>query len=781
MGGELNPGQWQNLRSIARLAYGTTAGSAGGGGRMGIFKDGDGKLRVVKFCTSALGRMFVPTTREMVNASNRLRQELLLLAAAKFGKGSRTYNAISAGLGVKPNCKDLLDRKIVARVAEKLAGGKPEDFWRTTVGGWTTARLHSTSRADFNVQGEEFLDEVSRLAPQSEIGGAVAKFGGKTFALTENGVRKFAAGLLKDFTPSQVKAALGLYTGYGRSVRLKDGVLLSGRDMDLKIEKTKDGKMSLTAFFDCKKNGKIKPKRFQTTLVVDADGTVGRPQSKLVDSKETAKTFGGGRYGRFALRKKLSELLGDGESFRSFYKALKVPDYQELAHELGVPLEVAKRTVPCISRIRKNEGEDSDLIIPFRVPTEGKESVIVELRLKNLSASFSQLEKGGVLLSGAEVLSKIRLEDRRDAIDFMGKFYDITNFVTTRYESVKQYCPEIQKFTKDISKFVSYLTSVATGILPRMIPAALDRAREKRISLFAGDPDALRNWWTCLKLPGNPPVERFGEKPEDFERRLLCALLDGVFQRAWKDYEDVVNTVAPEMDSNRRETVFDTVLVQPTSTQCTYEGHLETLKKTLSGDVDNLDLRETIDLGGIKFPSVGGHVDDDGVDDFAPEKLAIRDRDFVNFWLVGDDGSAVSLDRDEEKFTNSLKEAGLTARQVALIGSFYAQTFCAGFDAGCGFGSVKHTNACDVFIDRKDVDQGLMRLTGYIDCTDPAHPRSKDHVTHRLKMQIVINSAGEVTEIREMKLMKKATAEADVRANFQRVKQRRNRQWGSKE
>lgn len=768
----LNPGQWQNLRSIARLAYGTTAGSAGGGGRMGIFKDSDGKLRVVKFCTSALERIFVPTTREMVDASNLLRRELLRLAEAKFGKSSETYNAISAGMGVKPgarvNCKDLLDRKIVAKVVEKFADGKPEDFWNTTVAGWTTARLHSTSRADFNVQGKKFLDEVSRLAPQSEIGGAAAKFGGKTFALTKDGVREFAGELLKVFTPSQVKAALGLYTGYGRSVRLKDGYQLSGRDMDLKIEKTKDGKMSLTAFFDCKKDGKIGSRRFQTTLVVDADGTVGRPRSVLVAPKETARIFGGERYRRFALREKLSGLLGDGGAIRSLYKALKTPDYQNLAYHLGVPLEVAKRTVPCISGIRKKERSPNDLIVPFRVPTEGKESVVVELSLdnsRNRTATFSQFEDGSGTLVGAAVLRRIRLEDRRAATDFMNDIFGVINFVSSNYAGMMQHFPKIRAFANDEYKSVADFSAVAAGILPRMIPAALEQAGKMGLSLSAGDPDAPRNWWTCLKLTGRPPERGLDEKPDDFKRRFLCALLDGVFQRAWEDYEKAVNKVAPKMGKDRRETVFRAVIVNPTSTQCAYEEHLETLGKTLSGDVDNLDLRKTFDLGDIKFPRVDDHIDDDGVDDFATLKLTTRDRDAVNFRLVGDDGSAKGLGRDDEKFKNSLRAAGLTARQVGIIGAFYEQTFCTGFAEGCGFGIV-NKDSCDAFVDRKDVGKGQVRLTSYLDCTDPAHPRSKEHVTHRLKMQLVINSAGVVTEISEMKLMKKATADADMRANF---------------
>ena len=121
-----------NLQEIARMAYGSGwfEGRSGGAGRMGIWQTDDGKCRVVKFNTKLserLGGASMADDPRMLESSNRLRQELILIARSA-GVDQEVMRQIRAKLGLKTDgetgAAKLLDRSDVADVVTLIGGDK---------------------------------------------------------------------------------------------------------------------------------------------------------------------------------------------------------------------------------------------------------------------------------------------------------------------------------------------------------------------------------------------------------------------------------------------------------------------------------------------------------------------------------------------------------------------------------------------------------------------------------------------------------------------------------
>ena len=110
----------KSLRDIASMAYDTEdgTGAQGGEGRIGMIGG-----RVVKYNTHLNERLFgTRKSQEMIDGANALRNELVRIAADKFGAGDEAVVRIKQLLGWNGGAepKSLLDRKIVAQVVSRL-------------------------------------------------------------------------------------------------------------------------------------------------------------------------------------------------------------------------------------------------------------------------------------------------------------------------------------------------------------------------------------------------------------------------------------------------------------------------------------------------------------------------------------------------------------------------------------------------------------------------------------------------------------------------------------
>ena len=148
------------LQEAARVAYGSGGRerTAGGKGNMGVLKDADGNLRIVKFSTHWKERTSrSPATAQMVESSNRLRT--MLLGVAKSAgvvdlRAIRSQLGLSAA-GTETGSDKLLSRSAVAAVV-RLIGG--ENVWNDALKGVDMAAYESKADTHFDLVAKRLQD-----------------------------------------------------------------------------------------------------------------------------------------------------------------------------------------------------------------------------------------------------------------------------------------------------------------------------------------------------------------------------------------------------------------------------------------------------------------------------------------------------------------------------------------------------------------------------------------------------------------------------------------------
>ena len=166
---ELDQTAW-TLNEIARMAYGSSEKTEGGRGNMGLIKDAQGRTRVIKynthFGTSGKGWDIAA----QLEATTQLRKTLLEIAGQK-SPCKETLDEIREMLGVGPDGampKDLLDRKVVAKVVQRI----DKDIWEHALAGVDIKGYSSKKRkTDFaTVRAENQTANLAVTATKSAVG-----------------------------------------------------------------------------------------------------------------------------------------------------------------------------------------------------------------------------------------------------------------------------------------------------------------------------------------------------------------------------------------------------------------------------------------------------------------------------------------------------------------------------------------------------------------------------------------------------------------------------------
>ena len=133
------------LVELARMAWSQGDGVDGGRGNMGIVTDGTGKTVAVKFDTKWSCRS-TTVTDDVRLSCNRLRQALYDIALNSH-ISQKKLDEIKTALGISlaedpsdrqpPTCRDLLSRKVVAKVVKMIDG----DIWEKAWSGEDTENL----------------------------------------------------------------------------------------------------------------------------------------------------------------------------------------------------------------------------------------------------------------------------------------------------------------------------------------------------------------------------------------------------------------------------------------------------------------------------------------------------------------------------------------------------------------------------------------------------------------------------------------------------------------
>ena len=164
------------LNEIARMAWGSSEKANGGRGYMGVIKDEQGKLRVIKYDTHFFKSSSANTKDvKQLQAAQSLRDILVEIAGRKEGMTEDALNEIKNKLGIEGDGveeppRDLLSRKVVASVVKMI----DENIWANAI---DSKEISSYSSAHYDALfsqvekgGVEGIDNIRREVVSEKSG-----------------------------------------------------------------------------------------------------------------------------------------------------------------------------------------------------------------------------------------------------------------------------------------------------------------------------------------------------------------------------------------------------------------------------------------------------------------------------------------------------------------------------------------------------------------------------------------------------------------------------------